>query len=251
MLAPLLQAVCSAVVIYQVNGAKADDADTTLPGLARSSLPPPSAAGTCNLTVYPDVSCTQTAYARAKASDFAACCTQCEADPRCVACEWAGSKKEPRCHLKSVPGETIAQPGTTCGVSKSLPPPPLPPSVANTAWPPIWPYPKSWTNGSKVSTLSAAFEFRLSKSTAQSPTLLLAFERYSAQIFGAARGHVAGNSDISALVVSVDSGSDDPPQEGTDESYQLTVPAAGAATLHAATIYGAIHGLESFSQLTS
>ena len=45
------------------------------------------------------------------------------------------------------------------------------------------------------------------------------------------------------------------PQLDTDESYTLEIPAAGAdaatltATLEAATVYGALRGLETFSQL--
>ena len=51
------------------------------------------------------------------------------------------------------------------------------------------------------------------------------------------------------LVVSVGSEDEAPPQLGTNESYQLTVGAAGLATLTAQTIYGALRGLETFSQV--
>ena len=37
-------------------------------------------------------------------------------------------------------------------------------------------------------------------------------------------------------------------QLDTDESYTLDIPASGVATLAAATIYGAMHGLETLSQ---
>lgn len=40
------------------------------------------------------------------------------------------------------------------------------------------------------------------------------------------------------------------PQLDTDESYDLQVPSGGGtATLHAPTVYGALRGLETFSQL--
>ena len=35
----------------------------------------------------------------------------------------------------------------------------------------------------------------------------------------------------------------------TDESYNLSVTAVGIATLHAKTVFGALRGLETFSQL--
>lgn len=83
-----------------------------------------AAASPCNLTVLPNVSCTQGAFAWTNATDFAACCADCAAEPACFACEWsksqAGSPKA--CHLKATPGRQIAQNGTTCGISKSLPP---------------------------------------------------------------------------------------------------------------------------------
>ena len=36
---------------------------------------------------------------------------------------------------------------------------------------------------------------------------------------------------------------------GTDESYELSIPASGGATLSAPTVYGALRGMETFSQL--
>lgn len=54
---------------------------------------------------------------------------------------------------------------------------------------------------------------------------------------------------LGELRVSVADPSEAPPQQGTAEEYNITVPATGAATLRAATIYGAMRGMESFSQL--
>ena len=51
-----------------------------------------------------------------------------------------------------------------------------------------------------------------------------------------------------SLAVSVNSVNEAHPQIDTNESYSLDVGADGA-TLHAATVYGALHGLETFSQL--
>ena len=59
---------------------------------------------------------------------------------------------------------------------------------------------------------------------------------------------------VGALVVSVAS-ADEALQLGIDESYTLLIGAAssspGDATLHAATVYGALRGLETFSQLVT
>lgn len=55
---------------------------------------------------------------------------------------------------------------------------------------------------------------------------------------------------VGSLVVSVKDTSEAVPQHGTDESYVLSVPDdASDATLVAPTVYGALRGLETFSQL--
>ena len=41
------------------------------------------------------------------------------------------------------------------------------------------------------------------------------------------------------------------PQLETDESYSLTIPASGDASLHAKTVFGALKGLETFAQLVT
>lgn len=78
----------------------------------------------CNLTTFQDTSCTHPAFAWTNASTFEQCCADCAAKPGCMACEWMGSRSgAPKdCHLKAAPGQKIAQEGTICGVSKSLPP---------------------------------------------------------------------------------------------------------------------------------
>ena len=80
-------------------------------------------------------------------------------------------------------------------------------------------------------------------------TLVQAFNRYSTLI----RPHRPAAADAGALqslVVSVADPSEDPPQHGTNESYSLVIPGDGAAArLEAATVYGALRGLETFSQL--
>eukprot|EP01052_Picozoa_sp_SAG31_P006775 SAG31_NODE_315_length_17848_cov_18.145811_5_plen_211_part_00 len=60
----------------------------------------------------------------------------------------------------------------------------------------------------------------------------------------------SGNGHLQKLQVTVKTAGDDsPPHEGTDESYTLTIPSTGTVMLQAATSYGALRGLETFSQL--
>merc|ERR1712216_812465 len=55
---------------------------------------------------------------------------------------------------------------------------------------------------------------------------------------------------VQELSVTVQSAAEDFPQLETDESYSLSIPATGgSASLKAATVYGALRGLETFSQL--
>jgi hexosaminidase len=49
--------------------------------------------------------------------------------------------------------------------------------------------------------------------------------------------------------VSITDTNEDPPQQGTNESYALTIDAFGNASLNAVTVYGAMRGMETFSQL--
>ena len=58
-----------------------------------------------------------------------------------------------------------------------------------------------------------------------------------------------GGALIHGVTVTVDDVSEEHPQLNTDESYTLQVDASGGVLLHATTIYGALHGLETFSQM--
>ncbi|KAJ2849949.1 Glucosamine-6-phosphate isomerase (Glucosamine-6-phosphate deaminase) (GNPDA) (GlcN6P deaminase) [Coemansia brasiliensis] len=64
------------------------------------------------------------------------------------------------------------------------------------------------------------------------------------------RGTLQTSGTFAGLAVSVDS-SDESLGMSTDESYTLDVPVSGQATLKAKTPYGALRGLETFSQLVT
>ncbi|KAJ2648631.1 Glucosamine-6-phosphate isomerase (Glucosamine-6-phosphate deaminase) (GNPDA) (GlcN6P deaminase) [Coemansia sp. RSA 1250] len=64
------------------------------------------------------------------------------------------------------------------------------------------------------------------------------------------RGTLQTSGTFTGLAVSVDS-TDETLSMSTDESYTLDVPVSGKATLNAKTPYGALRGLETFSQLVT
>lgn len=127
------------------------------------------------------------------------------------------------------------------------PPPPPPPPVAN--FPPIWPLPASYTNGSTTVKIipSASFFSVGGKSAVR--TIVAAFERYSDLAFPHVAAAVKTEGSVTGLVVTVADDSEDYPQLETDESYTLKIGTDGTATISAVTVYGAMHGLETFSQL--
>jgi hypothetical protein len=159
------------------------------------------------------------------------------------------TKGAPPVQKKCVPGPPAPPhhhpPGPPSG-----PPPPGP-------WAPkIWPLPKSFTNGSQTLVVDASHpaSFFTLAGSATSKTLTAAFARYvkltlphpSAAMprLGAAAGVASG------CVVTVADLSEAHPQLTTDESYTLTVSGTGGAiAIKAQTIYGALHGLETLSQL--
>eukprot|EP01104_Vermistella_antarctica_P009494 TRINITY_DN2444_c0_g1_i3.p1 TRINITY_DN2444_c0_g1~~TRINITY_DN2444_c0_g1_i3.p1 ORF type:complete len:421 (+),score=77.81 TRINITY_DN2444_c0_g1_i3:70-1332(+) len=108
----------------------------------------------------------------------------------------------------------------------------------------IWPQPLHFTTGNTdVAIDPSSFQ---TATTSTSTLLLNSIQYYQQQIifpFGSASSDPA----LFSLNVSVTSDSEDL-QYGIDESYTLSVTTS-SAEITAATIFGAMHGLESFSQL--
>ncbi|KAJ2617710.1 Glucosamine-6-phosphate isomerase (Glucosamine-6-phosphate deaminase) (GNPDA) (GlcN6P deaminase) [Coemansia sp. RSA 1365] len=119
------------------------------------------------------------------------------------------------------------------------------------AW--VWPLPRVFESGSNT---TAVPHPTIVSSYGTSTLLSDAIKRYSDLISEEAftppadykRGKFATSGELSTLQVKVES-SDETLSLETDESYTLDVPINGQATLSANTVYGAIRGLESFSQL--
>ena len=117
--------------------------------------------------------------------------------------------------------------------------------------PMIWPLPQHVTYGSTTTQLSFPFSIF---STNSSADLSAVISRYSALVFPHSQRHVLTPSNLTSLTISLLPCAANASQSfdlGTDEFYNLTVPLDGSALLTACTLYGAIHGLETFSQLVA
>ncbi|KAJ1724172.1 Glucosamine-6-phosphate isomerase (Glucosamine-6-phosphate deaminase) (GNPDA) (GlcN6P deaminase), partial [Coemansia biformis] len=117
----------------------------------------------------------------------------------------------------------------------------------------VWPIPAVLTTGNDT---TAVLNVPAFAGNISSPILDDALARYSAIIAKEAFTPPADykmkapdtKGELSTLEVKVGS-SDDSLSLETDESYTLDVPVSGKATLTARTVFGALRGLETFSQL--
>ncbi|GKU91856.1 hypothetical protein SLEP1_g5670 [Rubroshorea leprosula] len=126
----------------------------------------------------------------------------------------------------------------------------------------IWPLPAEFSSGNETLSVDPSITLTVSGNGGNSVVVSEAFDRYKRVIFKRASGFsIFGKFrgrgsvyDISELTVIVHSESEEL-QLGVDESYSLTVAKRDAqsivweATIEANTVYGALRGLETFSQL--
>eukprot|EP01079_Euglenida_sp_SAG-EU17-18_P011445 gene11445-2083_t len=116
-----------------------------------------------------------------------------------------------------------------------------------------WPYPTTCTNGTASLVIPDPKAGITITSNSASQILQRAAARVTAAIASSSpHAPVAASSPGAAtavtLTVSVNDSSEDL-SDMTDESYTLSVLPSGSASAHAATVFGALHALESFSQL--
>ena len=106
-------------------------------------------------------------------------------------------------------------------------------------------------NGSSRLLVTPAMYFALSASANRSSVLQAAVLRYEMIIFAWGRNMSIPGTGLSRVEVEVDSTDDRAAslQLGVDESYELSVPIGAAAILRAPTVWGALRGLETLSQL--
>lgn len=155
----------------------------------------------------------------------------CTADEHCLAFTSAGI-------LRNSTSTTMGAVGIDLYVKHAGPQP-------ETGFP--WPLPAVVDRGNITLCLGAAFRFIAHGSSGS--IVSDALKRYHSLVLGRLTGTCAGGlQELRSLRVSFDAEVD--LQLGVDESYEITVPAAGGtAQLTAPTEVGVLRGLETFSQL--
>eukprot|EP01043_Picozoa_sp_COSAG02_P066647 COSAG02_NODE_10442_length_1940_cov_1.389462_1_plen_425_part_00 len=238
------------------------------------------------LSLFPGQTCVLTSLIGrsrhyAAAGTPAACVSACCSDPKCAAWQWGnascGASAGCGCWLghRNVDGAPTGCRDNDAWIGGSrIPPhnapPPSPPTNPSThsGVPPeaalLWPKPQHHIIGGTLLRVDAdaflfstgaSFDTTMHVSSSKHPAGILtgAFERYRAICFpptSVIAPHTApGLPVLSGLEVVVAS-ADETLSMGTSEKYSLTIPHAGGnATLTADTIYGALRGLETFSQM--
>ncbi|XP_027350015.1 beta-hexosaminidase 1-like [Abrus precatorius] len=130
----------------------------------------------------------------------------------------------------------------------------------------LWPLPAEFTSGDEALSVDPSLTLSIAGNIGDSSILRAAFDRYRGIIFkhsGVGFGFIrklreklvsVSDLDVTTLKITVHSVNEEL-QLGVDESYTLLVPkakdssVAGEVTIEANTVYGALRGLETFSQL--
>lgn len=117
--------------------------------------------------------------------------------------------------------------------------------------PNIWPLPQEYKLGTAVLTIPSTVAFSLSVdgSSGSSPLLDLAFERYRGIMFPLQQSNEKPlNPSVETVEVHVAS-TNEKLQLDTDESYTVQVSADAKIVIGAPTVFGALRGLETLSQM--
>lgn len=140
---------------------------------------------------------------------------------------------------------------SACRAKPIPPPPPLPPPPlpAKTSPSTVWPMPQREARGSNAVQLDAQRFNIIAAPGSNSSTLQAAFNRYRTIFFPhptvsqATTARVLSSLTVHIMQVST------PLTLGVDESYNLTIDHTTGAAIHANTLFGAYHGLETIAQL--
>jgi hexosaminidase len=115
-----------------------------------------------------------------------------------------------------------------------------------------WPLPQQWLKFDRQLILHPdSFRITLNKNSSNCDVLANAVTRYRRLIFGERRGTLSSNlPHITEVYIEVANNGCSYPKLGDDESYTIDFPLDGqVATISSTTIWGALRGLETFSQL--
>lgn len=116
---------------------------------------------------------------------------------------------------------------------------------------PLWPQPVSSQLGELSLTLASDFTFKLTNAE-DSPFIDQAISRYVGLIGGSQSEKTLRETTLSACSITVEELNENEPetlQPGVDESYSLNIDAAGGCDISSKTVWGALHAMETFTQL--
>ncbi len=215
-----------------------------------------SISATRQYLYYPssDVSSTnETLYPESSFRNYSALASLCDITPECIGFNLNG-------WLKS--GVTSLGPGLVDSYFLAPSPPPPEPTY-------LWPQPRSFSIGDARALVSSQLSFSQAGSGPVSPDLTLAFERFKNLFFSRGIFNLDSNNNnygtgdsqpawralptLTSLIVTVGNASI-PLDIGVDESYTLSIPNSttdNTISLSSATVWGALHGLQTLSQLIS
>ena len=126
------------------------------------------------------------------------------------------------------------------------------PGAGAQAAPLLWPLPRAFTAGSSTAVLATAPRNNASF-FGHAPSALLgrAFARYASLLPRCGTDAAGGPGLVSGFELRVGDPHSPGPKEYMDETYSLTVPSRGTVVAEAATQWGALRALETFSQLAA
>ncbi|CAO3669088.1 unnamed protein product [Umbelopsis ramanniana] len=119
----------------------------------------------------------------------------------------------------------------------------------------VWPLPQKWERGTSTLKVNENIHFDfeshntiLSKAVKRYHNLIFQKDDYPMIPYNWTTTDSHARSTLNSIYIDVSDKSDHLDMD-TDESYSLTIPVSGKAIIKAKTVYGALHAIESFSQI--